>query len=522
MIVQPRASATKCSQQNQDHDQFARLPDDAVAMIFAYAAQSHKDLDKFEWVCKRWQRVVTTFPLVEFMKRVNPTFYRQMERVFTNPLNGHLPALQAPRTPTAPPLPASIVNDLMPTPSAGEGAPAAEAVPAAAGHGSRLKTIRTCLANYLALRQVGTEHCEQTVILTTAAQRLLDINSLSGNFLVHPIQNGFVSIMPYCGPIIMSGDGIEQEPPAQPLWYAQEAAPGSLHGRWLTCVTSDTDGNIVSTFMNGDIGVWNRDGLLLRHFNAASISPFGNGGYADPVTCIAPLRSTERTPPDCYLVAGYRDCTAAVWNDRNEMIQRLGQIGGNGSTRHMDVVTCATQLLDERVATGSRDHTAIIWNWDGSIAHRLGAVSNTDSSAMGHTGAIRCMCVLPNEWIVTGANDHRAIIWKPNGDLVCQLGKNGNRDPKMGHTGAVTNVCVAPDGRIVTGGTDGNVIVWSINGTLDFRFHTRAYERTPIAKLSTTDAIASMCFLSDGKLVVATANGLLHIFSAPPPRATGG
>lgn len=158
-----------------------------------------------------------------------------------------------------------------------------------------------------------------------------------------------------------------------------------------------------------------------------------------------------------YILTGFRDGTAQLWNDRGEP---LAQLTGH----HGAILGAIFALQSERLLTWSRDNTAMLWDCEGTQL----------ATCAGHTAPVYNACFSPDErYILTRSADGAARLWDNYGRPLAVL---------SGHRWYLYDAGFSPDGQLIaTASADSTAALWDWSGR---RLATLSGHRSAVKKIT--------------------------------------
>jgi WD40 repeat protein len=235
------------------------------------------------------------------------------------------------------------------------------------------------------------------------------------------------------------------------------------------------------------------------------------------------------SPDGAWLVAGYNDGTARIWDLATASVRQV--LAGHAA----GVCAVAVSPDGSWLTTASHDGTAWIWDVSPDAAVRRCVLRGHDpdtwvtgvaiapdgtwlatsglddtvrvwdpqTAAMGLTlpgdsDGLNCVAISPDgQWLATGGNDGTVRRWDP--------GSGALRATLTGHTSAVRSVAISPDGTwIASAGGDDTVRTW------DIRTGVGQYVLT-----DHTDWVRAVAISADGSWLASGADDLtVRIFES--------
>ncbi len=221
---------------------------------------------------------------------------------------------------------------------------------------------------------------------------------------------------------------------------------------------------IVSTGIDGEIKVWQRDGTLLKTLQNESVvvwsvkfSPDGQrivSGHNDGSVKL--WRLDENTPK---IIANYSTTTRVVNFSHDGQIVASGHDNGVvnlwsldgvllGSFKHPNQAATIIFVPDSQLIITQAENVIYLWEENGTLVKQWVA----------HQAGISTLVLSPNGQILASVSqDTTTKLWHLNGTLITTI---------AGHSAAVWDIAFSPDGKtFVTVSGDKTVKIWSVEGT---------------------------------------------------------
>lgn len=255
-------------------------------------------------------------------------------------------------------------------------------------------------------------------------------------------------------------------------------------------------------------------------------------GHLQEITGVAVLKDRS------WIVSASEDGTVRVWDPSDGRERRV--LPHSSPVR---AVACSPKTKANFCLTGTADGKVRLWDLDSPADSPVQEVA-------GHRGAVTCVAFHPDgRQYVTGGDDRDILLWDAS---------NGQQLYKFpsGHRGAVTSLQFTPHGQLVSVGRDNTLRLWTVgdrDATLETTLDSRSGEVThlgvspdgrrvlfdqeqslrilslPQGKIAGSLRHASgaanftnfALFSPDGRLILTTSDGQVHIWRAPTEKSRG-
>ena len=305
--------------------------------------------------------------------------------------------------------------------------------------------------------------------------------------------------------------------------YVNSYDPGAMQVRCVTNFTSSLDEKnvIVTGSRDKSIRIW-KAGEQGEYVCVSGAMD----GHTDYVTALSAFTSTQDV-----IVSGSRDTTIRLWGevvspdvvltgheyqvtgvvtvenggqgcvvstslDRSVRLWKLEDDYSKGScvavcNDHEGPVLCVSPCGDDgMIVTGSGDCSMRIWRVENDTL-------TCTSVIKGHTDTVRSVACVPGIGIASGSHDTTVKVWTMDGHCVqtCE-----------GHEAIIYTVAVSKDSTLIASGSEDNTVrIWNLNGEC-------------LQVIRHPACIWGVCFLSNGDLVTACADGVARVWSLTDSR----
>lgn len=212
--------------------------------------------------------------------------------------------------------------------------------------------------------------------------------------------------------------------------FALSASAGKTTNE-ITCLSWSHDGEMVITGVeNGEIRLWNKEGLLQNVFN------FHRG----PVICM------KWSPDSTFFISMDVDSVAILWNVSNGTVLQHFELKGRGNKNSESLGVDIEWVDQNRFVVPGNNGAIVVYetNEDQSVGKLLG-----------HHGAISCLSFnTEKKLLASSADDFTIRIWQ---------GSNSNSSHCFyGHSQAITSLQWLNNDTIISASMDGTLRIWSI------------------------------------------------------------